>query len=71
LPEEELAFQEELAAALAPLSPTHQEIIELRLAGYTQPEIARQAGRTERLVRLVLTEFARNFQHRLQVLVES
>jgi RNA polymerase sigma factor (sigma-70 family) len=71
LPEEELALQEELEAALAPLSPTHRQIIELRLAGCTQPEIARQSGRTERLVRLVLSEFAHNFQHRLQALVES
>ncbi len=70
-PEEELALQEELEAALAPLSPTHRQIVELRLAGCTQPEIARQAGRTERLVRLVLTEFARTFQHRLQTIVES
>jgi RNA polymerase sigma-70 factor (ECF subfamily) len=71
LPEEELALQEELEAALAPLSPTHRQIIELRLAGCTQPEIAGQVGRTERLVRLVLTEFARTFQHRLQTMVQS
>jgi RNA polymerase sigma-70 factor (ECF subfamily) len=70
-PEEELALQEELELSLAPLSPTHRQIVELRLAGCTQPEIAHQVGRTERLVRLVLTEFARSFQHRLQALVDS
>jgi RNA polymerase sigma-70 factor (ECF subfamily) len=69
LPEEELALQEELEAALAPLAPTHRQIVELRLAGCTQPEIARQVGRTERLVRLVLTEFAHAFQQRLQTVV--
>jgi RNA polymerase sigma-70 factor (ECF subfamily) len=70
-PEDELALQEELEAALAPLSAKHRQIVELRLAGCTQPEIARQVGRTERLVRLVLTEFARTFQDRLQAMVES
>lgn len=71
LPGEELGLQEELEAALEPLSPIHRKIVELRLVGCTQPEIARQAGRTERLVRLVLSEFGRTFQQRLHDLVGS
>jgi RNA polymerase sigma factor (sigma-70 family) len=70
-PAEELAAQEELEAALAPLSPLHQRIVELRLAGCTQPEIAGLTGRSERQVRTVIAEFARKFQRRLQTLTET
>jgi DNA-directed RNA polymerase specialized sigma24 family protein len=56
-PPEEAAFAEELGAVLGQLLPVRRRIVELRLQGYLQAEIARATGRSERLVRLALDEF--------------
>jgi DNA-directed RNA polymerase specialized sigma24 family protein len=64
-PDEVAALEEELAHTLEGLLPLHQRMVKLRLAGYTQQEIAAQTGRTERLVRLVLREFGNRLRTRL------
>jgi len=65
-PAEVTALQEQLELLLGTLKPLHRQMIELRLQGCTQPEIAEQTGRTERMVRLVLTDFAKRLQAQME-----
>jgi RNA polymerase sigma-70 factor (ECF subfamily) len=51
------AFNEEIESLLSRLKPPRRRIVELRLQGYTQVEIATEVDRTERLVRIALDEF--------------
>jgi RNA polymerase sigma-70 factor (ECF subfamily) len=44
---------------LAPLGPSHREIIDLRVAGYEVAEIAARTGRAKRSVERILQEFRR------------
>jgi RNA polymerase sigma-70 factor (ECF subfamily) len=44
---------------LAPLSPSHREIIDLRVAGHEVAEIAVRTGRAKRSVERILQEFRR------------
>jgi RNA polymerase sigma-70 factor, ECF subfamily len=44
---------------LAPLSPSHREIIDLRVAGHEVAEIAARTGRAKRSVERILQEFRR------------
>lgn len=64
-PAEVSALDEQREQLLATLKPLHRQMIELRLQGHTQPEIAEKTGRTERMVRLVITEFAQRLQEQL------
>jgi len=47
---------------LAPLPPTHREIIELRIAGHEVADIAARTGRAKRSVERILHEFRANLQ---------
>ncbi len=60
------AVSDELDHALQGQRPKQRTIIELRLQGLTQPEIAARAACSERHVRTVLTAFGQNLQKRLQ-----
>ncbi len=65
-PGEALALAEEMERALASLAPHHRQMVTLRLEGHTLPEIATLSGRTERMVRVVLTDFGKHLQERLR-----
>lgn len=65
-PSDVVALQEQLEQLLSALKPLHRQMIELRLQGHTQPEIAEKTGRTERMVRIVLTEFAERLEAQLK-----
>ena len=67
-PEEVAIVTEEWRQAVKPLSPLHQRMVELRLEGYSQIEIAAQTLRSERMVRVVLSEFGTRLQERLSQL---
>ncbi len=58
------AFDEELESILSRLLPVRRKIVELRLQGYSQVEIAEQTGRSERLVRIALDEFGTMLKQR-------
>lgn len=60
------AVADERERALQQLSPLHRRMVELRLEEYTQAEIAARTQRSERMVRLVLSEFGERLQRRLQ-----
>ena len=47
---------------LAPLPPTHREIIELRIAGHEVADIAARTGRAKRSVERILHEFRAGLQ---------
>jgi RNA polymerase sigma-70 factor (ECF subfamily) len=47
---------------LAPLPPTHREIIELRIAGHELADIAARTGRAKRSVERILHEFRAGLQ---------
>jgi RNA polymerase sigma factor (sigma-70 family) len=65
--EDMLALMEEWEAALHPLPELARQIVTLRLDGLPQAEIARQVHRSERWVRVVLTDFAEKIQKRLEL----
>jgi len=52
--EDALAFEDELEKFLAPLSEQEQQIIRLRLQGFTNDEIAQQMGLYDRKIRRVM-----------------
>ena len=55
-PAETATFNDTLDALLKPLRDSHREIVRLTLDGYTQEEIGRRVGCSERTVRRVLTQ---------------
>jgi RNA polymerase sigma-70 factor, ECF subfamily len=61
-----MALGEELEAALAQLKSLHRQMVELQLQGYTPTEIAERTGRTDRMVRIVLGDFAERLKERLR-----
>jgi RNA polymerase sigma-70 factor (ECF subfamily) len=60
------ALNDELNAVLLQLKPLHRQMVELHLQGDTAVEIAGKTGRTDRMVRIVLGDFAGRLQERLQ-----
>jgi RNA polymerase sigma-70 factor (ECF subfamily) len=52
--EDALAFEDELDKFLAPLSEQEQQIIRMRLQGYTNDEIAQELGLYDRKIRRVM-----------------
>jgi DNA-directed RNA polymerase specialized sigma24 family protein len=64
-PDEAAELHDELGHMLAGLRPGHRRMVELRLEGHTTAEIAAQAGKSDRLVRLVLAAFRDALQRRL------
>lgn len=67
-PSEIAAVEDERDHALQRLSPLHRRMVELRLEEHTHAEIATETGRSERMVRLVLSRFGRQLQERLREL---
>lgn len=63
--EEAVATAEEFERFLAGLSVEEREVIELRLQGFEQTEIARRVGRSERTVRRILVNLQRRLERRL------
>jgi RNA polymerase sigma factor (sigma-70 family) len=55
-PAEAAALNDILDTLLAPLRDTHREIVTLTLQGYTQEEIGKQLGCSERTVRRVIAQ---------------
>jgi RNA polymerase sigma-70 factor (ECF subfamily) len=55
-PAEEAALNDTLGVLLNPLREAHRQIIVLTLEGYTQEEVGRQVGCSERTVRRVLAQ---------------
>jgi RNA polymerase sigma-70 factor (ECF subfamily) len=51
------ALQMTIDELLAPLPPTHREIVELRIGGHEVAEIAAKTGRARRSVERILQEF--------------
>jgi RNA polymerase sigma-70 factor, ECF subfamily len=51
------ALQMTIDELLAPLPPTHREIVELRISGHEVAEIAAKTGRARRSVERILQEF--------------
>lgn len=70
-PAEAVAVVEELECVLRDLSPLHRGMVEWRLQGYSVPEIAAHADRSERLVRLVLEQVRTRLRERDRALAES
>jgi RNA polymerase sigma-70 factor (ECF subfamily) len=64
-PAEVVALAEERDHALSQFKPLHRRMIELRLQGHTLTEIGAQTGRSERMVRIVLSGFGKQLQRRL------
>ena len=64
-PDDAAALREELEKALSPLKPKHRQMVELRLEGHTQPEIAEKTGYTERMVGEVLRKFGVRLKEQL------
>ena len=64
-PAEAAAVVDELEAVLRRLSPSHRRMVELRLQGHTIEEIATDANRSERMVRLVMEQVKERFGQRL------
>lgn len=60
------AIADERERALQELSPLHRRMVELRLEEHTHAEIAARTQRSERMVRLVLSEFGKRLQRRMQ-----
>jgi DNA-directed RNA polymerase specialized sigma24 family protein len=55
-PAEAACFSDTLDCLMKPLRESHRQILTLALQGYTQEEIGRKVGYTERTVRRVLSE---------------
>jgi RNA polymerase sigma factor (sigma-70 family) len=64
-PEEAAAFQEMLEQALGELDPEERAILELRLGGSTQEEVAAALGCSERTVRRLLAGLEARLKRRL------
>jgi len=67
---EQLALLEECEKAMSGLAPVHRRIVELRLEQLTTTEIAAKVGRSDRMVRLVLSDFGKRLQKRFAELNE-
>jgi RNA polymerase sigma factor (sigma-70 family) len=61
-PAEVAAMVDELEHLMRHLPPLHRQMIEMRLQGYALQEIAEATGRSERLVRRVLTRLKTQLQ---------
>jgi len=67
---EQNALAEECEQAMSGLTPIHRQIVELRLQELTTTEIAAKVGRSDRMVRLVLSDFGKKLEKRLAELAE-
>jgi DNA-directed RNA polymerase specialized sigma24 family protein len=63
---EVVALHEELNLVLSAMKPLHRQIVELQLRGYSAAETAERVGRTDRMVRIVLGDFAERLRARLR-----
>jgi RNA polymerase sigma-70 factor (ECF subfamily) len=69
--DEAVAVLDEVEQVLRGLAPLHRRMVEMRLQGYSTPEIATEVQRSNRMVRLVLRDVHDQLSQRLLECQES